>query len=96
MPFTERARFAESIPQTTQVAAPWKATVRTVVQIVPAIAVLTPAVLSAVANGDPATLGPWAVVALSVSGAVTRVMALPAVESFLRRFLPWLAAGATE
>jgi hypothetical protein len=88
--------FTESVPETTQVRAPWRTVVRTVFQIVPAVAILVPIVLEAVANGDPSSLGAWAAVAVTVSATVTRVMALPAVEEFLRRFVPWLAAGATD
>ena len=31
---------------------------------------------------------------LAIAGAITRVLALPGVEQFLQRFLPWLAASA--
>lgn len=86
--------FTESVPETTQVRAPWKATVRTIFAVVPAIALLVNPVLTAVADGDPSTLGPWAAVALTASATITRVLALPGVEEFLRRFAPWLAAGA--
>ena len=41
---------------------------------------------------DPAKL-PWLVVPLAVAAAVTRIMAVPAVETWLRRFLPFLAAA---
>lgn len=78
--------------ETTQVRNPWRTTVRTAFQATTGLAALVPFVLEAIAQGDPATLGPGAVVALSVSGAVTRVMALPQVEQFLATFLPWLAA----
>lgn len=89
--------FAESVAETTQVKSPWKAVLRTVVAQIPGIAVLTPAVLDAISgSGDGASLGAWAVGALAVSGAVTRVLALPGVETFLRQFAPWLAAGAKE
>ncbi|WP_407316614.1 hypothetical protein UQW22_09830 [Isoptericola halotolerans] len=80
-------------PKTTQSAHPWRATVRTILAVVAGLATLVPAVLDAISDGDPANLGPWTAVALAVSGAVTRVLALPAVEAFLERFLPWLAAG---
>lgn len=81
---------------TTQTTHPWRAVARTVVQLVAGLAVLVPAVLGAIADGDPSTLGPWAVTAVAVSAAVTRVMALPAVETFLERFAPWLAASTRE
>lgn len=79
--------------QTTQTERPWRTTVRTVFQAIVSLAALTPFVLEAIADGDPTTLGPGAVVALAVSGAITRVMALPQVEDFLARSpLRWLAA----
>jgi hypothetical protein len=88
--------FTESVPETTQVRAPWKAVLRTVVAQIPGIALLIPPVLDAIADGDGESLGGWAVAALAVSGAITRVLALPGVEAFLRRNAPWLAAGARE
>lgn len=76
----------------TQEKMPWRATVRTLFQAVVGLAALLPFALEAVANGDPANLGQGAVVALAVSGAITRVMAVPAVNAFLQHYLPWLAA----
>lgn len=76
----------------TQTRRPWRTTVRTVLQVVTTLAVLTPFVLEAIAQGDPSTLGPGAAVALAWAGAITRVMALEGVEDFLVRFVPWLAA----
>jgi hypothetical protein len=35
------------------------------------------------------------VLVLVVTGAATRVLALPAVDRWLRRYLPWLAAAPT-
>lgn len=61
-----------------------KRTVRTVVQTALGIAVVLPAIVDA--SGIPASL-PWVAGALAVAGAVTRVMAVPAVQ----RLLPgWL------
>lgn len=81
---------------TTQSTHPWRATVRTILAVVAGLALLVPAVLDAVSDGDPSSLGAWTAGALAVSGAVTRVLALPAVEEFLERFLPWLAASTRE
>ncbi|WP_411071406.1 hypothetical protein [Streptomyces sp. cmx-4-25] len=62
-------------------------TARTILQTAVALAVVLPAVVDA--SGIPATL-PWAAGALAVAGALTRVMALPAVQ----RLLPsWLRSG---
>jgi len=71
----------------TQVRHPWRATVRTGFAVAVALASLLPVVL--VAGGlDTA---PAAGQVLAVAAAITRVMALPGVDEFLRRFVPWLA-----
>ncbi len=80
----------------TQTQHPARAVIRTAVQLVVGLAALLPFALDAVSNGDPASLGGGAVIALSVSAAITRVMALPQVEAFLARFAPWLAAGGSQ
>lgn len=73
----------------TQVQRPWRATVRTIVQALIGLAVLVPVLVQALGLEHAA---PWIAGVLAVSSAVTRVMALPAVEEWLRRFVPWLAA----
>lgn len=76
----------------TQVRRPWRSTLRTVFQLVVALATLLPFVASGVYD-DPDTAPAAVVQVLAVAGAITRVMALPQVEAFLRRFAPWLAAA---
>lgn len=76
---------------TSQTVFPWRATVRTVVQVVVALAALAPLVF-AQAGVTPAEATGWAAAILGVSATVTRVMALPEVEAFLRVWAPWLAA----
>ncbi|MFE5936319.1 hypothetical protein ACFQ69_13115 [Streptomyces sp. NPDC056470] len=61
-----------------------KRTARTVLQTAVGIAVVLPAVVDAA--GLPATL-PWVAGALAVAGALTRVMALPAVQNMLPSWL---------
>lgn len=78
---------------TTQSAHPWRATIRTVLAVVVALAAGAPLIYTAIMQADPVTATGAAGVALAVAGAITRVMALPFVETFLRRFVPWLAAG---
>jgi hypothetical protein len=78
----------------TQVARPWRATVRTVFQALVALAVMAPILVEA-AGVDPAAI-PWLAGVLALCGAVARVMALPVVEEFLGRFIPWLAADPTS
>ena len=83
--------MTEPTPVPTQVKRPWRATVRTVFQLVLALATLLPFVVGGVyTNVDqaPAVVGQ----VLAVAAAITRVMALPAVEAFLQKFAPWLAA----
>lgn len=76
----------------TQVRRPWRATVRTVFQALVALATLLPFIVSGVYQDS--TAYPAVVVqVLAVSGALSRVMALPQVEAFLRLFLPFLSAA---
>ena len=81
-------------PQPTQVERPWRATVRTVLQALVAFAALAPVIAAAVeeATGYDLDGVPLVVTGLLVCAAVTRVMAAPAVEAFLRQYVPWLAA----
>lgn len=81
--------MSTNLPTTpTQVKRPWRATFRTVFQGVVAVAAILPLVLSTA--GIPPVGVAAAVIA--VAGALTRVMALPAVEEFLENYLPILAA----
>lgn len=76
----------------TQVRRPWRSTARTVFQGLVALATLAPLVAAGVYSSSadyPAVV----VQLLTVAGAVTRVMAIPQVENFLRRFVPFLAAA---
>ncbi|MEV5240001.1 hypothetical protein AB0K89_12945 [Streptomyces cinnamoneus] len=59
-------------------------TLRTVLQTAVALAVVLPAVVEAA--GIPATL-PWVAGALAAAGALTRVMAVPAVQILLPTWL---------
>lgn len=74
----------------TQVERPWRATFRTAFQLILAVAVLLPFVVEA--TGLEPEVFPWLGGILAVAAGITRVMALPQVEEFLRRFVPWLAA----
>ena len=74
----------------TQVQRPWRATLRTVFAGLIGLAAILPLIVETVGL-DP-QLYPWLGGILAVSAAVTRVLALPQVEEFLSRFLPWLAA----
>ncbi|MEU6192976.1 hypothetical protein [Streptomyces sp. NPDC047061] len=67
-----------------------KHTLRTVVQTAVGLCVLLPAVVDTA--GIPDTL-PWAAGALAVAAAVTRVMAVPAVQALLPS---WLRTGGAD
>lgn len=73
----------------TQTRHPWRATIRTAVAVIVALAAMLPLLVDA--SGLDETAGPVAG-ALAIAAAITRVMALPAVDDFLARFLPWLAS----
>jgi hypothetical protein len=75
----------------TQVRRPWRSTIRTVFQALLGLAVILP-IMVQTAGLDPATI-PWLAGVLAIAAAVTRLMAVPAVEGWLRRFVPFLAAA---
>lgn len=72
----------------TQVKHPNRATFRTVFQGALALAAIVPLVLTT-AGIPPVGL---AAILVGVAGAITRVMAIPAVEEFLETYVPILAA----
>lgn len=75
-------------PTPTQTRHPWRATARTIFALTVAGASLLPYV-AAEAHIDAV---PGVAQVLGVAGAVTRVLAMPRVNEFLRDFVPWLAA----
>jgi len=75
-------------PVATQTRHPWRAVTRTVAAAIIGALSLLPTV-AATAGIDSA---PLVAQSLAVTGAVTRVLALPAVDAWLRRYVPWLAA----
>lgn len=74
---------------TTAPAHPWRRVVRTVFAWVTGIAPMIPLIVDA---GDLSEATPGLAGALAISSTVTRLMGSPQVESFLRTYLPWLAA----
>lgn len=89
--------MSKHIATTTQGAHPWRAVIRTAFALVAALAAMAPLLYVAVAQASPEAATGAAAGALAIAGAITRVLALPAVETFLARFLPWLsAAGQAE
>lgn len=73
----------------TQVRRPWRATLRTVFAATVAFAAMWALIVEA-AGVD--STEPYIALSLTVTGAITRIMALPAVEVWLAKFLPFLAA----
>ena len=81
--------------QPTQVRRPWRSTARSVFQALIGLAVIAPLVAAAVEEATGYDLDGIPLIAAVLAGAaaVARVMAVPAVEVWLRRFVPWLAAA---
>lgn len=78
----------------TQVRRPWRSTARTVFQAFVGLCVLAPVILAA--TGLTVAQLPWLGVVLAVAAAVTRIMAIPGVETWLRTYLPFLAAAPKQ
>ena len=85
--------MAKHEAKTTQSAHPWRATTRTVFTAIIALAALAPVIYSAITQSSPELATGAGAGVLFVAGAITRVMAIPGVEAFLQRFIPWLAAA---
>lgn len=76
--------------QTTQARYPWRAVLRTVFAGIVALAALMPALVNASGLAETSTAAGGV---LAVAGGITRIMAVPGVNDFLQRFVPWLAAA---
>ena len=74
--------------RSTQTAYPWRATIRTVFAFLIGLAGAWALIIQA-AGIDPGL--EWAATSLTIAAGITRVMALPAVDDLIRRFVPWLA-----
>ena len=77
---------------TTQASFPWAAVRRTILAVLGFIVVMAPLAPDIAREAGVATL-PWVVGALAVAAAITRVLAIPGVEAWLREHLPQLAAA---
>lgn len=84
--------MGEHSMQPTQVRRPWRSTLRTAFQALVAGAAVAPAVYSAATNHNADAATGWAALGLAIAAGITRVMALPSVETLLQRFVPFLAA----
>lgn len=74
----------------TQSIRPWRAVLRT---LIVAILALIPVFQSAAVELGIDEM-PWIAGTLVFMAALQRALAVPAVELFLQRYAPWLAAGA--
>lgn len=82
----------EATKTSTQQKYPWRTMVRGIVQFVVAISAAAPVIYLAITNESDATATGAAAVALGVFAAITRLMAVPAFDEILKRFVPWLAS----
>jgi hypothetical protein len=71
-----------------QTAYPWRATARTILQAFLAFCCIAPFIVDASGLERTGLVAAF----LTLCGAVTRVMALPVVNDWLLRFVPFLAA----
>lgn len=72
---------------------PWRATMRTLFQALVGIAAAWALIIEA-AGLDPGI--PWVATSLAITAAITRIMTLPAVNTWLRRYLPALAPDTED
>lgn len=79
------------VPVPSQTRYPWKATLRTVLAFVVGGALAAPALFTAVTNQSPEQATGAGLVALTISAAVTRLMANPFVNLWLTK----VGLGAT-
>lgn len=83
---------------TTQAQYPWRAVARTMLAAIISLATLVPSIVAAL-DVDVSQVPPWVAgllaCAVGVAGAVTRVLAIPAVEAWLRKYIGGLAAAPT-
>lgn len=82
-----------SAPLATQSRYPWRATARTLFAALVALAAMAGPIYTAATQHAPEAATGLAAVALAICGAVTRVLALPEVDEWLARFVPWLSTG---
>lgn len=91
VPPVMEARATMAVVTPTQVRRPWKSTARTLFQAFVGLCVLAPLLVQTA--GLNVEQLPWLATVLVVAGAITRVMALPGVESWLQKYLRFLAAA---
>lgn len=74
---------------TTQSKHPWRATVRTVFAAVVAFAGIWALIVQTLGLNEDWR---WVSISLVVTGGITRIMAVPQVEAFLKKYAGFLAA----
>lgn len=74
----------------TQEAHPYRAVIRTVFALVVGLAPMLPGLVAS--TGLDTTAG-FGAAAIAISAAVTRILAMPAVNMALATYVPWLAAA---
>lgn len=79
--------------QATQVRHPWQATLRTVFAAVVGLAGAWVIIVKTLGLDETV---PWVAGSIAIAGAITRVLAIPAVNEWLNRFFPWLSANGTH
>lgn len=80
---------ARHAAESTQEQYPWRAVIRTVFEAAVSFAATWPLVVVALGLDDG---WQWVTASLVVTGGITKLMALPQVNAWLERFIPWLAA----
>lgn len=80
-------------PAATQTAYPWRATVRTVFAFVVALAAGLPMLVDASGISEAT---PGIATALAVGATITRVLAIPFVNTLLATYVPWLSANGRD
>ena len=78
----------EAVQPSPQTRYPWRATDRTAFAFLARLATAWALIIQA-AGIDPGL--EWASTSLAIAAGITRIMALPAVDDLIRRFVPWLA-----
>lgn len=66
---------------------------RTVFAGVVGVASMVPLIYSAASERSPEQAVGWSALLLTIAGGITRIMAVPAVELWLQKFVPFLAAN---
>lgn len=80
--------LGKALAQPTQVRRPWRTVARTIFQAAVGFASMWALIVQTLGLDES---WQWVSASLAVTGAITRLMAVPAVNVWLARFLPFLA-----